>query len=128
MMTGGEMEVLWTAIGKIGVAIGAVVALIKGVEYLWSKHPTSKLEARVATCEEHNKNDFEHLKAVDSRLNIFEDKLTTSNNKVKHIDEGITRIGKSQISLLRHFVNGNGKQEMNDEADELTEYFINRKD
>ena len=128
MITGSEFEVLWVVIGKVGVAVGVIVALIKGIQYLWSMHPTSKLESRVEEIEKHEKSDFEHFKAIDSRINVVEEKLQKNNDKIKHIDDGITRIGKSQISLLRHFANGNGKEEMNDEAEELTEYFINRKE
>ena len=127
MMTGSEIEAVWSVVGKIGVAVGVIVALVKGLEYLWSKHPTSKLELRVNEIETHEKNDFEHFKAIDSRINTVEEKMQRSEEKIKHIDDGITRIGKSQISLLRHFANGNGKDEMNDEAEELTDYFITRK-
>ena len=127
MITGSEVETIWVVVGKVGVVIGVIVALMKGIEYLWSKAPTSKLEVRVSACEEHDKNDFEHLKAIDSRVNTIEEQMRKSEDKVRHIDESITRIGKSQISLLRHFANGNGKAEMTAEAEELTDYFINRK-
>ena len=127
MITSAEAEVIWSVVGKLGVIIGVVVALIKGIEYLWSLAPTSKLEKRVKECEEHDKQDFEHLKAIDSRINVLEEKLKISENKIKHIDEGVMKLGKSQISLLRHFVSGNGKDEMSEEAEALTEYFIERK-
>ena len=127
MITGAEVEVIWEVIGKIGVAVGIVVALIKGFQYLNSLMPVSKLEARIVKVEEHDKNDFEKLKNIELRLDNVETKLKESDNKINRIDEGIQRLGKSQILLLRHFATGNGQKEMAEEAEDLTEYFIERR-
>lgn len=126
MVTASEIDAVWTVIGKIGVIVGVLVALIKGFQYLMSLTPTSKLEQRVKQIEEHDKNDFEKLKNIEVRLDALESKITESDDKMKRIDEGVQRIGKSQILLLKHFVTGNGQQEMSKEADELTAYFIDR--
>lgn len=126
MVTASEIEAVWSVIGKIGVVVGVLVALIKGFQYLMSLTPTSKLERRVLEIEEHDKNDFEKFKNIELRLDALESKITESDDKMKRIDEGIQRIGKSQILLLKHFVTGNGQQEMSKEADELTAYFIDR--
>lgn len=126
MVTASEIDAVWTVIGKIGVIVGVLVALIKGFQYLMSLTPTSKLEQRVKQIEEHDKNDFEKLKNIEVRLDALESKITESDDKMKRIDEGVQRIGKSQILLLKHFVTGNGQQEMSREADELTAYFIDR--
>ena len=126
MVTASEIEAVWSVIGKIGVVVGGLVALIKGFQYLMSLTPTSKLERRVLEIEEHDKNDFEKFKNIELRLDALESKITESDDKMKRIDEGIQRIGKSQILLLKHFVTGNGQQEMSKEADELTAYFIDR--
>lgn len=126
MVTASEIDAVWTVIGKIGVIVGVLVALIKGFQYLMSLTPTSKLEQRVKQIEEHDKNDFERLTNIEVRLDALESKITESDDKMKRIDEGVQRIGKSQILLLKHFVTGNGQQEMSKEADELTAYFIDR--
>lgn len=126
MVTASEIEAVWSVIGKIGVVVGVLVALIKGFQYLMSLTPTSKLEQRVLEIEKHDKNDLEKFKNIEVRLDALESKITESDDKMKRIDEGIQRIGKSQILLLKHFVTGNGQQEMSKEADELTAYFIDR--
>lgn len=124
MITSAEVDAIWSVVGKFGAIIAVIVALIKGMQYLKELTPTSKLEERVKVCEEHDKNDFEHFKEIDRRLVGLEENHQNTKKEVERINEGINRIGKSQISLLRHFVTGNGQAEMTKEADELTEYFI----
>ena len=127
MITGSEIEMVWSVVGKFGAILAVIVAIGKAIEYINSKLPVTKLEERVKTIEEHDKNDFEKLKNIEVRLASVETKLKESDDKIIRIDEGIQRLGKSQILLLRHFATGNGQKEMADEADELTEYFIQRK-
>jgi septal ring factor EnvC (AmiA/AmiB activator) len=127
MITPDELNVVWSFVGKLGAGLAVIVALVKGFEYLMSKMPVSKLEERVKSIEEHDKKDLEHFKEIESRIETIERQLNESNNKITRIDEGIQRLGKSQILLLRHFATGNGQKEMADEADDLTEYFINRR-
>ena len=55
----------------------------------------------------------------------MENKLGDTNMEIEHVNEGIQRIGISQISLLRHLVTGNGQKDLEKEADDLTEFFIN---
>lgn len=126
MITGNEIEIVWSVVGKLGAILAVIVALMKGFEYLVSKMPVSKLEERVKAIEEHDKNDFEKLKKIEMRLDSVENKLKESDDKISRIDEGIKRLGQSQILLLRHFATGNGQKEMAEEADSLTAYFIDR--
>jgi len=126
MITGNEIEIVWSVVGKLGAILAVIVALMKGFEYLMSKMPVSKLEERVKAIEEHDKNDFEKLKKIEMRLDSVENKLKESDDKISRIDEGIKRLGQSQILLLRHFATGNGQKEMAEEADSLTAYFIDR--
>lgn len=121
-----EINVAWDLIGKIAAIIGVIVAIVKGVEYLNSLMPTTKLEKRIDGIEEKQKKDFEHLKAIDAKIEHLEIQVTDTQTQIQEVNEGIQRIGKSQISLLRHFVTGNGQKEMADEADDLTEWFIDR--
>lgn len=127
MVTGAEVEMLWQVLGKVGVAVGVIVALIKGFQYLNSLMPVSRLEERVAKIEEHDANDFKKFEQIEERIDRLEHKLNESDGKISRIDEGIQRLGKSQILLLRHFATGNGQKEMAEEADDLTEYFIDRR-
>lgn len=126
MITGNEIEIVWSVVGKIGAILAVIVALMKGFEYLMSKMPVSKLEERVKIIEDHDKNDFEKLKNIEHRLDSVENKLRESDDKISRIDEGIKRLGQSQILLLRHFATGSGQKEMAEEADSLTAYFIDR--
>ena len=126
MPTGTEIEIVWSFLGKIAAILGVIVAAIKAIQYLNSLTPTAKLELRVAENERKLNNDFEHLKAIDEKIAHLEKKTDDTQLQIKEVNEGIQRIGKSQISLLRHFVTGNGQKEMSDEADDLTAWFIDR--
>lgn len=121
-----EISVAWELVGKIAAVIGVIVAIVKGVEYLNSLMPTTKLEKRIDGIEEKQKRDFEHLKAIDAKIEHLELQVTDTQTQIQEVNEGVRRIGKSQISLLRHFVTGNGQKEMTDEADDLTDWFIDR--
>lgn len=121
-----ELSVTWELFGKLAAAIALVVAFIKGLQYLNSLTPTAKLELRVTDVEKKQRNDFEHLKKVDDKIAHLEEKSDNAQLQIKEVNEGIQRIGKSQIALLRHFATGNGQKEMADEAQELTEWFIDR--
>lgn len=117
----------WLLFVSIAAGIGTIVAFIKGVQYLFEMTPVSRLEKRVKTVEEHDSHDFEKFKELERRMDDLERKLNESDNKINRIDEGVQRLGKSQILLLRHFATGNGQKEMAEEADDLTEYFIDRR-
>lgn len=121
-----EIEAVWSLLGKFAAVIGVIVAAIKGLQFLNSLTPTAKLEIRVEDVEKKVRNDYEHLKAIDEKIEHLERKSDDTQLQIKEVNEGIQRIGKSQISLLRHFVTGNGQKEMADEADDLTEWFIDR--
>lgn len=127
MITTEEVMLLWSFIGKAGVAIGVIVGIVKGFEYLYKKMPVSKLEERIKDCEQHNQNDYKRLSDIEFRVGALENKLEETNTEIEHVNEGIRRIGISQISLLRHLVTGNGQKDLEKEADDLTEFFIDHK-
>lgn len=128
MVTFEEMELLWSVIGKIGVAIALIVGLIKGIDYLIGLMPVSKLEIKVKANSDKIKTNEEHLKKIDNKIELIENKIEETERNVSSIDEGVRRIGESQISLLHHFVNGNGQKEMEHEADKLIEFFMRKGD
>ncbi len=121
-----ELEVVWSFVGKLAAVVGVLVALVKGYQFLRSLTPISKLELRVGEAEQKLRNDYDHLKKIDEQIEHLEKTSDDTQLQIKEVNEGIQRIGKSQISLLRHFVTGNGQKEMADEADDLTEWFIDR--
>ena len=121
-----EIEATWSLIGKVGAVLALLVAMIKGIQYLYSLSPSSKLEKRVDKVEEHLASDYEHLKEIDAKIEKLTEKVQHTDDELKVLTEGINRIGKSQISLLRHFVSGNGQDEMRREAEDLTDFFITR--
>lgn len=126
-MTAEQITAAWSLIVTVGVGVGVIVALIKGMQFLFQMTPVSKLETRVSKIEDHDKNDNEKLKEIEQRIDRLEAKLSMTDDKMDKINEGIQRLGKSQILLLRHFATGNGQKEMAAEADDLTAYFIDRR-
>lgn len=126
MPTANEISVTWDLIIKIGAIIGILVAIIQGTKYLASLTPTAKLTERVNGIEDNLKKDFEHIKEIDRKIEHLEEKTDNTQKQIKEVNDGIKMIGRSQISLLRHMVDGNGVDKMRDEAEELTDFFIDR--
>lgn len=121
-----EVQATWALIGQIGAIIAVVVSIISGVKYLYGLTPSAKLEKRVSSVEASLKRDYDHLKDIDAKIEKLAERIQSTDNELKMLNEGINRIGKSQILLLRHFVTGNGQKEMLQEADDLTAYFVER--
>ena len=122
-----DPDPFWNLFLQVCGWIALVVTAIKGVQFIFSFTPTSKLEKKVEDNRKHINDDFEHLKALDSKVNVLEEDIKASKEADLRINESLSRIAKAQISLLRHFVTGNGQAEMNKEATDLTEYFIDHK-
>ena len=126
MPTANEISVTWDLIIKIGAIIGILVAIIQGTKYLASLTPTAKLTERVNGIEQNLNKDFEHIKELDRKIEHLEEKTDNTQKQIKEVNDGIKMIGRSQISLLRHMIDGNGVDKMRDEAEELTDFFIDR--
>jgi len=126
-MTPNDMTAFWSVIVNVGVAVGVIVALIKGVQFLFEMTPTADLKKRVTKIEEHDAKDLERFSNIESRIEDMERKLNDTDRNISHIDEGIQRLVQSQISLLHHLATGNGQKELLEEAENLSEYFINRR-
>lgn len=126
MPTSTEISVTWDLIIKVGAVIGILVAIVQGTKYLASLTPTAKLTERVNGIEDNLKKDFEHIKEIDRKIEHLEEKTDNTQIQIKEVNDGIKMIGRSQISLLRHMVDGNGVDKMRDEAEELTDFFIDR--
>lgn len=126
-MNPSEMTAFWSVIVNLGVAVGVIVALVKGVQYLFELTPTADLKKRVSKIEEHDAKDLERFTSIERRIEDMERKLGDTDRNISHIDEGIQRLVQSQISLLHHLATGNGQKELLEEAENLSEYFINRR-
>ena len=121
-----ELNAFWEVVGKGAAIIGVMVAIIQGTRYLYSVTPTAKLEKRVEELEGSKNEDQRHLQRHDEEIKFLQDRTLQTENQIKDINEGIKKIGKSNISMLRHMIDGNGVDKMREEADDLTEFFINR--
>ena len=126
-MNANDMTAFWSVIVNLGVAVGVIVALIKGVQYLFELTPTADLKKRVSRIEEHDQKDLERFTTIEKRIEDMERKLGDTDRNIAHIDDGIQRLVQSQISLLHHLATGNGQKELLEEAEKLSEYFINRR-
>ena len=121
-----EINAAWSLIGKIGVALAVIVGVVTSVKYLYGLLPTAKLETRVDDMETKQKEGFDRLAKLDSEIAEIKKRFEFTEKQLMQMNEGINRIGKSQISLLHHFATGNGQKEMMKEADDLTEFFVDR--
>ena len=96
------------------------------MKYLFELTPTADLKKRVSRIEEHDQKDLERFSSIEKRIEDMERKLGDTDRNIAHIDDGIQRLVQSQISLLHHLATGNGQKELLEEAEKLSEYFINR--
>lgn len=126
MANPNELEVVWALVGKVGAGIALIVALIKGAQFLFSLTPTSRLEIRVKKCEQDLEKDLEHLEKHDAEIEAIRKGQEGYKIELEHAVKGINKIGTSQISLLRHMIDGNGIEEMKAEAEDLTKFFIEK--
>lgn len=126
MPTTNEIEITWELVLKVGAIIGILVAIIQGAKYLASLTPTAKLTNKVKEIEEFQKKDYEHLKEIDRKIEALEKRTEDTQKQIGDVNDGVKVLGRSQISLLRHLIDGNGADKMAQEVEELTDFFIKR--
>jgi len=126
MNTVAEVETFWTVVGKGAAIIGVIVAIVQGVRYLYSLLPSAKMEKRLGDVEKNLQKDYEHLKKHDDDIETLNKKTDNTAKKIDQVNQGVHRLGKSQIALLNHQINGNGIDKLKEEADDLTDFFIDR--
>lgn len=124
MTTPSEIEALWSLVGKAGTFIAAIVALIKGYQFLRSLSPAAKVEKRMDAAEAKLQKDYEHLDRLDKEVAEIKKSQQKYGDELQKAVSGINKIGTSQISLLRHMADGNGVDELRAEAEDLTKFFI----
>ena len=123
-MSPTEIEALWSILGKVGAGVVAIAAAIKAIQLIISLLPTSKLEIRVQKCEENLDKDFKHLEHIDMEIMEIKKGQDSYKEELQKAVKGINKIGTSQITLLRHMIDGDGIDDMRKEADDLTKFFI----
>lgn len=121
-----DVESFWTVVGKGAAIIGVIVAIIQGIKYLYAETPTAKLEKKVEDIMKKMENDYVHLQRHDREILELQKKADSIDKQIRLVNDGITKIGKSNISILRHMIDGNGADKMKDEVKDLTEFFIDR--
>ena len=124
MPTANEIDVTWDLILKVAAIIGVLVAIIQGAKYLATLTPTAKLASRLDKVEEHLKKDYDHIKEIDQKIENLETKTNDTQRQIGEVNEGVKKLGRSQVSLLLHMINGNGVDKMSEEVEELTNYFF----
>ena len=125
-MTPAEAEAVWSLVGKMGASLAVIAGLIKTLQFLFSLTPTSKLEIRVSKCEQNLEKDLKRLEKHDAEIDAVKKGQEGYKIELEHAVKGINKIGTSQISLLRHMIDGNGIEEMKVEAEDLTKFFIEK--
>ena len=124
--TAAEIDATWVLIGKALAVLTVIVGLFKAVEYLWSKTPTAKIESRLETAEKRLEDGDKHFDELDTRIRKIEEQVSATQKQINEVNEGIKMLGKAEVSLFNHFINGNGVDEMKREVKDLTDYFIER--
>lgn len=121
-----QIDATWILIGKFLAVLTVVVGLFKAVEYLWAKTPTAKIETRLDTAEKRLEKGDKRFDELDRRIQSIETQVSETQKQINEVNEGIKMLGKAEVSLFNHFINGNGVDQMKQEVKDLTDYFIER--
>ncbi len=121
-----EIDSTWILIGKVLALLTVIIGLYKAVEYLWSKSPSYKLGTRLETAEKRLEAGDKHFAELDQRIKSIEEQVGETQKQINEVNEGIKMLGKAEVSLFNHFINGNGVDQMKKEVKDLTDYFIDR--
>ena len=126
------MDGLWERVLDVLGWVALFVAALKGLQYIFSLLPSSKLALQVKENTEKLQKDYTRLDKLNERLDSLEQRINESEKEraeeTRLINQSLNMLGKSQISMLRHFVDGNGIEEMKREAEKLTSFFIDKTD
>jgi hypothetical protein len=123
MPTQQEIEIAWSLVGKIGVALTCLVGIIKSVKYLKSQTSVAKLEKRVSIHDDYLTTDKRRLDEMDKKIKSME---TDRIEESRRINESLTMLGTSLTAILNHMIDGNGIEEMKKEREQLQNFFIKR--
>ena len=124
--TASQIDATWVLIGKALAVLTVIVGLFKAVEYLWAKTPTAKIESRLDTAEKRLEAGDKHFDELDRRIKSIEEQVSQTQKQITEVNEGVKMLGKAEVSLFNHLINGNGVDAMRKEVKDLTDYFIER--
>lgn len=124
--TASQIDATWVLIGKILAVLTVIVGLYKAVEYLWTKTPTFKIESRLETAEKRLEKGDKRFDDLDLRIKKIEEQVSETQKQINEVNQGVKMLGKAEVSLFNHFINGNGVDAMRQEVKDLTDYFIER--
>jgi hypothetical protein len=124
----------WALFGKwilaAGGIAGAVLSIVKLIGWIRSKTSVAKLEADSKQHAVWLNNDHDqikqlncHVEQIDQRIDEIEDKRLTESVK---INQSLQMLGTSLCAILNHLIDGEGKEEMKQKRDELTNFFIKK--
>lgn len=116
----------WQDMLMVAGAIGTVVAGIKGVQYLFSLTPTSKLQGQVDKHSELLAKDKQRLDDHDLHLKQIDMRLEQTDSKLEEITSSINALGLALASIINHMIDGNDTKKLIDTRDELLKKFIER--
>ena len=124
--TAEQIDAAWILIGKVLAVLTVIVGLWKAVEYLWAKTPTAKMEVRLETAEKRLESGDKRFNDIDTRIKKIEEQVDQTQRQISEVNEGVKMLGKAEVSLFNHLINGNGVDAMKKEVKDLTDYFIER--
>lgn len=124
--TAEQIDAAWVLVGKFLAILTVIVGLFKAVEYLWSKTPTAKIETRLETAEKRLEAGDKRFDELDKRIQGIEEQVNQTQKQITEVNEGVKMLGKAEVSLFNHLINGNGVDAMKKEVKDLTDYFIER--
>lgn len=120
----------WQDMLMVAGAVGTIVAAIKGVQYLFSLTPTSKLQSQVEKHEERlakdktRLDDHEvHLQKIDIQVKQNDEKIDKMSAEIR---SSINTLGMALASLINHEIDGNDTKKLTEVRDELFKKFIER--
>lgn len=121
-----QIDATWVLVGKVLAVLTVIVGLWKAAEYLWSKTPTAKIEVRLETAEKRLEAGDKRFDELDKRIQNIEEQVNQTQKQIVEVNEGVKMLGKAEVSLFNHLINGNGVEAMKKEVKDLTDYFIER--
>lgn len=121
-----RIDSAWVLIGQIFAGLTIIVGLWKIFDYIRSKLPSTKLENRIAKAENRLEQGDKRFDDIDRKIKGIEEKVIKTQDQVTEVNKGIQMLGKAEISLFNHLIDGNGVDGMRKEVKELTDYFIDR--
>jgi cell division protein FtsL len=129
-MTPQEFDVLWKVVIQTGAAVALIVAIIKGIQYLFSLTSVAKLQTKVTDQDNQLKKMEKHLSDIDCQINEMQE---TREKESRVIDKSLKMLGVSLTAIINHMIdtsspneNKENKEDMIRVRDDMSNFFINK--